>query len=346
MIWNKDGISKSFHDYKATSETYTLSRSGDATFTVTNKNRTGRGNVVLVGAKAATVKVDGKELKRLDHKPDYYSKEYGYYIDLKGKTIINTESGWKKLEVTKGDIEYKSLHMTAVGDDAALGNILDDSFETIYELAADDKPVVKLDSETEISKILVKWDRGFADSYDIEYSTDGIDWYIIEQENGGQGSQTVTNGAGAYDYISFAPVKAQYLRVIVNANGDTGVPAIQSFEVYKPDPAYLPSVITPVTDDDNKWDGFDDNKYDEDVDWKDDQNGGDQDGDNNNGNNEDNPIKKAVKKVISKTEWNTTAIIILVCSIAAGVLLAAGLIIFFILKRKKKKEQEAGATQE
>lgn len=346
VIWNKDGISKSFHDYKATSETYTLSRSGDATFTVTNKDRTGRGNVVLVGAKAASVKVDGKELKRLDHKPDYYSKEYGYYIDLKGKTIINTESGWKKLEITKGNIEYKSLHMTAVGDDATLNNILDDSFETTYELAADDKPVVKLDSVTEISKILVKWDRGFADSYDIEYSTDGIDWYIIEQEDGDRGSQTVTNGAGAYDYISFAPVKAQYLRVVVNAIGDTGVPAIQSFEVYEPDSKYLPAVITPVTDDDNKWDGFDDKKYDEDVDWKDDQNNGDQDGDNSNGNNGSGPIKKPTKKTITLTEWNTTAIIILVCSIAAGVLLVAGLIVFFILKRKKKKEQEAGTTQE
>lgn len=330
VIWNKHGISKDFHTYDATSETYTLSRSGNGSFTVANKDGNGRGNVVLVGAKAASVKVDGKALKRLDHKPDYYGKEYGYYIDLKGRTIINAENGWKSLEISKGDIEYKSLHLTAVTADPEVANMLDGSFETSYELYENEYTTVKLDSVQEISKILVRWDMGFSDSYDIEYSEDGNNWYVITQTP--ESEETVTNGAGAYDYISFDPIKAQYLRIINNTSGDNGKPAIQTMDVYAPDSSYLPKeneVIPVVDDDDNKWDDFDYDDYDQNVDWKDDENG------DNNGTVE--TVVKKLKKVFHTTEWNMTAIIILIAAIVLGVLLVTGLIIFFVKKKKKNK---------
>ena len=86
-----------------------------------------------------------------------------------------------------------------------------------------------------------------------------------------------------------------------------------------------------------KWDGFDDNKYDDDVSWDDNNNGGNDDPD-------DSDNIEVIKKQNKRTVFNTKLTPFAIALIVAGCVLVLGggtFVIILIVKKKKKKDQEA-----
>ncbi len=63
---------------------------------------------------------------------------------------------------------------------------------------------VELDTIRAVSEVVLKWEAAYATSYRIETSLDSINWTV---------QQTVTNGAGGTETISFPAVNALFVRV-------------------------------------------------------------------------------------------------------------------------------------
>lgn len=63
---------------------------------------------------------------------------------------------------------------------------------------------VDLDTLRSVSEVVLKWEAAYAGSYRIETSLDTLNWTV---------QQTITNGAGGTETISFPAVNARYVRV-------------------------------------------------------------------------------------------------------------------------------------
>jgi len=317
-IYVKDGESTDFRTYNSHTEVYTNTPGEGVSFSVTNEAGSPRQIVLALGVTAAAVTVDGESLQRLDHTPDYLSEEFGYVVDADGTTTMLLPSGWKELTVVKGDANYEPL--TVYGENASMDTMLDGNPVTTYTV--DRGFEVALDEPVEIDRIKVKWATGYYDSYDIEYSEDGEEWYTISNDAGGK--NTVIDGCGSVDDICFDAVTAQYLRFVMREVGDAAMtPAVYELEVYAPvdfsDITILPEEEDPSLDE-NEWD----DSWDDD-DFSDDEDAG-------------STVRKKLKKIIRYFPmW------LIIVIVAAVVLALTGLIFLFLLlaKRKKKKQEEA-----
>lgn len=365
-IYTKQGMSTDFRTYDYTTETYTSTPDGSS-FTVTSdEEKSTRRAVVALGVCASEITVDGVKLERLDHMPDYYNSEVGYYVDLDGLTTIMMPETWEKLTIVKGEVGYTQVRLAAVGGrgvESMLNESLNDYYELPLRRGVDGATEVEIVSDVvkTIGVIKVRWTTGFAATYDIEYSLDGENWDLIEpseeqkyiidpdDEEGyikfDQDPHTFTVSDGGIDVVKFEPVEATYLRLVKHQDGDTQAsPAIYSFEVYEPD-TFTPIPVDEDDDDDDDEDDGDDEDIDGDEDPWDTPEPDDNGDDNKKDNNKQTDGGKKIKKRIITTYFPTWAIILI---IGGGVLLATGIVLFILLfvKRKKKKEAEAALSAE
>ena len=321
-FYDKQGKSTDYHTYNCTTETYQNARTSGSSFTVSNTAGSARNIVLALGVTASSVTADGKKLSRLSHMPDYLNKEYGYYVDMNGMTTVYLPTGWKSLSIEKG-VGRSALKLTS-DDNANVQNMLDGNVKTSYTLPQQtgEYTTLALSSEESIDEIAVKWAVGFSNSYDIEYSVDGKNWYMILPDS--SAAHTVTNGGGSYDKITFSPVKAKYLRLRTAERGDAGSAAVYSFEVFAETKI---GTIPTAEPEENKWSDYDPDEYDEEVTWID---------------GEDTTIETVTRKKrsVPVTKISVVAVVILIVAIVLAVLLITGLIIFLV-KRKKKKEATA-----
>lgn len=333
VIYDKQGKSTDYHTYNAKEETYVNAKTSDTVFTVTNKDGSARSIILALGVIAGNVEVDGKELTRLYDIPNYQEKQYGYYVDADGLTTIYAPTGWKTLIVKKGSIKSSAVKLSGVGSYAEdIAQMFDGNVTTSYRLPRSSSAytTVKLDKQVKIDRVKIDWTVGFDNSYDIEYSTDGDNWSLILPQNADE--HTVVDGGGSRDDIYFDPVEAKYLRIRTVEVGDAGAPAIYSFTAYE---ATKKVIGEPSTDDpgnNGKWDDFDDDEYDENVDWDD----GDNIDDTTNPDIIEN-IKRRKRTVIGGVSLTAFAIALI---IAGGVLALAAVtfvIVLIVMKRKKKK---------
>lgn len=348
VIYDKQGASTDYHTYNAKEEIYVNARTSDTVFTVTNTEGSERSIILALGVTARGIEVDGKALTRLYGMPNYQAKQYGYFIDEDGLTTIYAPAGWKTLTVKKGAVKSSAVKLTGVGDNATkMEAMFDGDVTTSFELprSTGEYTTVELAGKTKIDRVKINWTVGFSNSYDIEYSADGENWAVILPQKDAE--HTVVNGGGSRDEVRFDAVEAKYLRLRTVQRGDAGVPAIHNMSVYTA--AAKQPVIDPPTDDPGNsgmWDDFDDNSYDDDVDWGDD----DIIDDPTNPENPSDPdtvevIKKRKRKVIGGTTLTAWAIALI---IAGGVLVLCGValvIILIVRKRKRSKLLDQEETE-
>lgn len=327
VIYDKQGASTDYHTYNAKEETYVNAKTSNTVFTVTNKDGSARSIILALGVTAGGVEVDGKALDRLSAMPDYQAKQYGYYVDTDGLTTIYAPSGWKTLTVKKGSVKSASVELSGVGKDAEeMTAMFDGNVTTSFTLprSTGAYTTIELAEKTKIDRVSIGWAVGFSNTYDIEYSTDGENWSVILPQDGDE--HTVVNGGGSRDDVRFEAVDAKYLRVRTVQVGDAGTPAIYSFAAYA---ETEPSINEPSGDEpgnSDKWEDYDDNKYDEDVPWDDD-------------NDDPEVINKTKHTVVTTTSLSPFGIALIV---AGGILVLGGIaLVIILIVKKKKKGQEA-----
>lgn len=356
-IYTKSGYSTDYRTYDYTTEIYTSTPNG-SDFTVSIEDEKSTRRIVLaLGVCASKITVDGVELQRLDHMPDYYNDEIGYYVDLEGLTTILMPSTWTSLSITKGEVGHKQVAL-APFDKQAVESMLNDSLNDYYDLPLSGSTEVQIANNEikEIGMIKVRWTTGFAATYDIEYSEDGDNWSLIEPSEEEKyiispddeeryivfddEVHTVTVSDGGIDTIKFDPVEAAYLRITKHQDGDTlTMPGIYSFEVYEPD-SFTPIPVDEGDEDDGDdlWDEDEDDEDDGDDSW--DEEDPDEPDDSGDDNNTDSKKKKRIKRIIT-SYFPVWAIILIV---GGGVLLATGIVLLVLLLIKRKKKQEAEAA--
>lgn len=330
VIYNKQGKSTDYHTYNAKEEKYVNAKTSDTVFTVTNSEGSERSIILALGVTAGGIEVDGTALQRLNAIPDYFQQQYGYYVDPDGLTTIYVPSGWKTLSITKGSVKSSAVKLTGVGKEADdMKAMFDGNVKTYYTLprSSSSYTTLELANKTEIDRIAIDWAIGFSNSYDIEYSTDGENWSIILPDNDAE--YTVTDGAGSRDDIRFDPVEAKYLRIRTTEIGDTGMPQIYRFDAY----AKVDLVIDKPSADDpgnnGMWDDYDDNQYDDDVNWNDDVDSDDTDS------VQTVTRRKRSKIIITSASPLAIALIIIGCVLAAAAIV---FVIILIVKKKKKNK--------
>ncbi|MBP3381729.1 MAG: discoidin domain-containing protein, partial [Clostridia bacterium] len=341
VIYTKEGESEDFRTYKSTTETYVSAPESNTVFTVTNKEGSRREIVLALGVAAAEISCDGKKLTRLAQKPDYYNKEYGYYVDLAGMTTIYLPAGWKTLSVTKGQVGY-TAYTFSEDNEVGMYHMFDNDATTTFTLSpTQDEWVMYLkdDAVQTIGRIDVKWAAGFLQSYDIEYSADsGLTWELLLPEN--EENCTVSAGGGGIDVIEFESVQANCIRLTKIKRGDVTAQA----GIYELD-IYAPNSFTPIIEDgDSNPDEF----YDEEEflpdDWEDTDNiGDDSQADDDGKKGGYTTIKR--KKII----YPGFPVWALIAIIGGCVLVATGIVLFIILfvrKKKKKVAEEALKAEE
>ena len=291
--------------------------------------------MLALGVTAAAVKVDGHSLSLLDHTPNYLAQEFGYTVDANGTTAILLPQGWKELTITKGDPEYKPLSL--YGSMGGMDTLFDGNFATNFHVGSD--LMVEFDDVTELDRLVLRWAGAYYDSYDIEYSEDGENWYTILTNE--QSNNTVENGCGSIDDVRFGAIKAKYLRFVMVSRGEViGIPALYELEAYAPvdlsKMTILPEEEDPSLDED-EWE--DDEWYEEEeipVGDEDDDDDNDKDDDEDDDDAQTETVRKRRRRVvIGLPTW------LLILIIVAGVLLIGGLILLLLLLKKKKKKKEA-----
>lgn len=221
----KHGKSESYHDYCCDIEKYTLS-SGDNSFTISNDSNAYRKNILLLGAIAAEVTVDGERLPVKESN----SKTAGYYLNEDDMTVICLPENWKAVTVVKSKDIYRAVKLISSDEEGAA--IVDGNIKTSYTFNdMKSSPAIELAEATEISKVVIKWTVGFLNSYDVCWSMDGNGWCSLMPADFDR--KTVQNSGGGIDIIKVAPIKIKYLKLFPTTVGDTGKPAIYSLEVFE-----------------------------------------------------------------------------------------------------------------
>jgi len=335
-IYVKDGESTDYQTYDSHTEVYTSTPGENSTFTITNKEGSPREILLALGVTAATVIVDGVVLDYLDHTPNYMDYEYGYTVDRQGMTTIFCEEGWKEITITKGDAQYVPLQLYPESASAAspVNLLMDGDAKTNYTLPQGKVNLLTLalDELTAIDRVVVKWTAAFYADYDIEYSEDGENWYVLPTE----GEYTVVNGCGSVDVIDFDEVEAEYLRFVPMELGDAaGMPAIYELEVYAPSDLAGLRVLPPEedagdgigdeTDDwtDEEWEEWEEIIFEE------------EDVEDTDGESGKKKPQKGVR-VITYFPWWAILLIVL-----GGLAVVGGILLFILLKRKKKQATAA-----
>lgn len=327
-IYVKDGESTDYHTYDSHTEVYTSTPDGSA-FTIKNEDGSPREIMLALGVTAAKVTVDGVALSYLDHTPDYLSSEYGFAVDRQGMTTIYTAADWKEITITKGDAGYTPLNLTPISD-RSMVTMLDDDPSTAYVVPRSSRGdiVLELDDTTDIGRVVVKWTAGFCDNYDIEYSEDGENWWLLLPQD--DSMHTVEDGCGSVDIVDFSAVSAKYLRFLPGDRGDNySQPAIYEFSVYGPNTFEPLDVLEPeeenVGDEDEDWDD------DEWNDWEDDK--------QEDEDKQDEQTSSTRKKIIRISYFPWWLIVIIV---VGGLAIIGGILwLILFLRKKKKKEAEA-----
>lgn len=331
-IYIMDGDIEDFRTYESHTEVYTNKPVSDTTFTLTADNMaegSQRTTILALGTTAKSIKVDGEELTRYNYIPDYFQEEYGYHVEAAGLTTIYVPAGWKEITIEKGDAKYKSLPL--YGDSSSINRMFDGDVKTSHQLsnAIGDSFEFSVDTAepVEVKRMVLKWAVGFLSDYDVEYTEDGENWFLVEPAYADD-VNTVVDGGGSIDVIEFAEgTKAVAFRVTSAEKGDAGLtPSLYEVGVYAP------------TDYDKMEADDEMTVYPEDEEW-DDEEWEDEEEDDETGNK-----TKKKKKIIRKS----FPIWLLVLIIGGAVVLATGvlLLILLLLKKKKKKEAEAALAGE
>jgi len=320
-----DGNVTDFRTYNSHTEVYTSKPVSNSTFTVTNEEGSSRNTVLALGVTAAEITYDGQTLSRLDRMPDYINKEYGYYVERSGLTTIYLPTGWKELTVVKGAANYDAYKMTSDAKPATA--LFDGNHATTYQLPTISTRSTEFgldyDEPQQIGRVVCRWAVGFYDDYNIEYTSDGVNWHLLTEY--ADDVCTVEDGAGSIDVIDIDPSAEIYaldLRLTMVERGDTRAqPAMYSFEVYPPDD------FTPLAEDNSELPEYDEEDF-EDL-W------GDEEDDSNT-----TIIRR--KKYIVTTGLPVWAWILI---IGSGVVVVSGIVLLILLLRRKKKKAVAALEE-
>ncbi len=230
VIYNKEGQSEDFRTYDYTTETYVNTPVDNATFTVTNKEKTGssRQIVLALGVTAYSVsytKADGQTvtLNSLSTKPTFGSSDYGYYVDAGGMTTIYLPTGWKELKVEKGNAQYTKLTNISVSDFASdSGEIIDGNIKVgAITPSTSGYFRINLAESKNIGRIVLHWNPVYVTKYTLEVSNSMYTGYsTVVTETEGDGGMDVWDVSATGRYIRF---KRQ--------SSETS-PVLQEIEVY------------------------------------------------------------------------------------------------------------------
>ena len=83
---------------------------------------------------------------------------------------------------------------------------------------------IDLQDEYSVDRVVIHWEAAYANQYQIQVSTDEINWTTVYTE---------TNGNGGEDVISFPTQTAQFVRILGTQRGTSYGYSIYEFEVYE-----------------------------------------------------------------------------------------------------------------
>lgn len=140
---------------------------------------------------------------------------YKQYIKETGGTTLN-QAYMKEVEASS---EEKSEHSAYNVVDGRPRN------GTRWASQSSDPQWISVDigKVTNIDRVVLNWEAAYGKAYQIQVSTNGLNWTDV---------YSITNGDGGIDNISFAPTDARYVRMYGTQRGTTFGYSLWEFEVY------------------------------------------------------------------------------------------------------------------
>lgn len=190
----------------------------------------GEGNdakaVILKGAAAMSVTVDGKKLNRLESRPTADSA-IGFFNNDDGETVIwLNSSDWSEIQVNVGAYHLENLMKTAAVEDSTWKAAIDGDMDSSLQFgsrAGADTATFRLDQAYPLKNIVLKWTESPAERYVLEVSEDGNIWKTVAEAE---------NRIGGIEDYSLDGQMVQYVR-ISNVSGADGTYArIYEIEAY------------------------------------------------------------------------------------------------------------------
>jgi hypothetical protein len=101
--------------------------------------------------------------------------------------------------------------------------------------------LINMAKKYELQQMKIHWEAAFGKQYEVQVSTDSINWQTVYTEN---------NSDGGYDWILFKPVVAKYLRLNCIKRGTQWGFSIYEIEAYSTrDSDIAPIIVKPLKDD-------------------------------------------------------------------------------------------------
>jgi hypothetical protein len=159
----------------------------------------------------------GAEKIMLNDKSVPFSGILEGYPDTTTNYTLNLEAGQNKMSKTNkvfvipGDLNNWSLNKTLEvssnqsGYQATLA--VDDNIATTSKSNVSNNQCLYIDlgEEIPVELVIFEWGNGFAESYDLEVSNDGVTWTTVFSEN---------NGDGGIDFIPLKEAIGRYVRIM------------------------------------------------------------------------------------------------------------------------------------
>jgi len=150
------------------------------------------------------------------------------------KSAVLTAKANSATEITKllgidggTDLAHgKTVTCSSQSEEFTARNAVDGSSETRWAAEKTGKQwlCVDLGKEESIDRVCVEWENAFASGYQIQVSSDGVNFTSVCKVN---------NGDGGIDTLSFDPVNARYVRVLCTAAGTMWAYSILELRVIK-----------------------------------------------------------------------------------------------------------------
>lgn len=150
------------------------------------------------------------------------SASAGVYVVADRVEVVTAAAPANTGDLAKGkEVAASSSYDVNYGAEKAV----DGNASTIWlsQFKDDEWIYVDLGAVQSVSKVKLNWEAAFGKTYQIQVSTDGVNW---------TGVYTTTTGDGGIDSISFNPVNARFVKVLGIQRGTNYGYALYDFEVY------------------------------------------------------------------------------------------------------------------
>lgn len=161
--------------------------------------------VLAYGTSAASVKVDGQPIDRLDTYPQYSDGVVGYYLDGRSRVVVSLPASWQTIEFSCAEKTDLAQNQKVTGNKGETAALTDNKVETVQKIDGGDSwLLLDLGAVKTVDTVALKWAASYAKEYTVEASADGEAWFAVykAEESFGSGEE-----------IAFEPQDLRYIRL-------------------------------------------------------------------------------------------------------------------------------------